>query len=155
MVLFSRNYTFKTCEFECFLRKSNEKCGCTPWNYPQPSEDISEICDGPKSYCFETAMKSGYLYTDCGCKDSCEEIQYQVSDMFLHPIDTTYECVRESYSPQRFKTDYYSEQIGTVTNSEVVALAGKKYHFLYGKNDVALMVGEKLRLVHTNLVFIN
>jgi hypothetical protein len=39
-------YTKQTCSFECRVRHSLEICGCTPWQYPQYGETITEICDG-------------------------------------------------------------------------------------------------------------
>jgi hypothetical protein len=91
-------YSQKSCLFECRLRHSHKKCGCTPWNYPHYGNDsITEICDGPQSYCFEEAMGDDLT---CQCLPDCEEVSFAVSsDKFL--LDSRQECHSDSFTEGR------------------------------------------------------
>ena len=113
-----------------------EKCGCIPWDYPQFLDDITTICDGPQSACFLTAMENGYPVRDCGCEKDCEEIYFEVSDISKEQVDGTSECMRRV--PEGFQTKAYFNHQNTLNAEERFKL--------YEKNDVALLLSEKIRL---------
>ena len=102
---YCRNYTYKACEFECFLNKSREQCGCIPWNYPDISGGKADICHWNSLACHEKAMLNvsfeifvtknnnikelalwqANILKTCSCPEDCEKITYSVTSMF-HPI---------------------------------------------------------------------
>ena len=128
-----KNYTFKSCEFECFVRKSRDQCGCIPWNYPHLDEK-SELCDGPSTYCFQSAMESGFSQEECGCQINCNEVKYLISDISRHDIDPIKECVRDPPSPrgQRLGGDSIFYPHRTTFNYK------QRY-------DLSLLIAEKIR----------
>ncbi len=51
------DFTLSGCQFECALKRSQEKCHCIPWNYPRPDADRSDLCDLFGNACFNNEMK--------------------------------------------------------------------------------------------------
>ena len=118
------------------MQKSHEECGCIPWNYPQESDKISSICDGPGAYCFESMMRRGFA--DCNCPESCDKIQYLISDLNMLPINTDEEC----YQRTEFTTKngmYSNRNAFTFTMNDISSMNSEKdFNFL-------LLVAQKLR----------
>ena len=46
-----QQYSEALCKYECALQKSQEICGCTPWNYPQLGP-VRRVCDQYENNCF-------------------------------------------------------------------------------------------------------
>jgi hypothetical protein len=132
-----RNYTQKSCEFECHLRQSQEVCGCVPWNYPQLAENITEICDGPGAYCFERQMEKGFTQASCGCIPNCEEVRFSIN---------------QSKFKRHFKLECEGSDLRVLRKPQGETSG---YHFLNpplkrrrdagSQYDLATLVGEKLR----------
>ena len=52
-----------------------------PWNYPQlQNGTIDEICDGERSFCFESAMGDPTRLMNCSCMADCEEIRFDMAE---------------------------------------------------------------------------
>ena len=132
-LFFVRNYSYRACEFECFLKRSEEICGCVPWNYPHLNETTT-LCDGQSAYCFENEMESGS--SDCGCQENCNGIQYLISDISKNPIDSARECIKQG--PVRFKPELYRQgwKVGDDYMTSYDSL--KSY-------DLNYLIGEKLK----------
>ena len=64
-----KQYSREACVFECSIRESRRKCGCTPWNYPL--EESGSICDVYGNYCFHQAMKEATTNPTCDCPNDC------------------------------------------------------------------------------------
>ena len=121
---------------DCFIRKSEEKCGCIPWNYPHLNEH-SILCDGKATICFETSMENGFSQDECGCLDNCESVEYIVSAISRHPINVAKECYRKN--PEEFTTEF------NLNYGDGLKVDRKKTYDLMRDYDISVLLGEKLR----------
>ena len=76
--------SFSACKYECAIRKSSQKCLCTPWNIPRVSMNDPPFCDMFGNLCFYLFM---YNYqkdipsnSDCNCLSDCQKITYSITD---------------------------------------------------------------------------
>ncbi len=63
-------YSQEGCLFECSLWKAYKECGCVPWDYPHPEENVT-MCDRTGDMCFRDLMATGAqacLHISCGKK---------------------------------------------------------------------------------------
>ena len=123
---------------ECYIRKSEEICGCIPWDYPHVKEDAN-LCDGLATFCFESAMEAGFSQDECNCLENCKETQYIVSAISRHFIDTSKECYRKSNN-ERFISEYNFDSGGYFGRSHF----RETFDFLK-EYDLSILIGEMLR----------
>ena len=122
-----RYYTQASCEFECKVIYSREKCGCSPWDYPQIlHEDGSDVlCDGVNAFCFQEAMRE---QINCSCLPNCEMMQYETASYSI-PINAKREC--------------------STSNSIIVANCREANNSMFElNNDINILIAEKIR--HTD-----
>ena len=78
--LFSQ-YSQAACQFECQINMAANKCGCTPWDYPQMSNDgLFSVCEGWGRYCFISVLEdTSKRLKHCGnCLPDCITTRYIV-----------------------------------------------------------------------------
>jgi hypothetical protein len=67
-----KNYSKSACEYECGLKKAEQKCSCTPWNIPRESMISPKFCDMLGMACFFGVMKFPTTFDDCNCPSDCK-----------------------------------------------------------------------------------
>ena len=68
-------YNQINCLYECHIKRSFAKCGCTPWDYFGPSP----ICDKFGRRCFINTMKNTEGVKNCNCPNDCTVTRYAIS----------------------------------------------------------------------------
>ena len=66
------NYSKSACEYECALKKAEQKCYCIPWNLPRESMKTPPFCDMLGMACFFDVMKFPTTFDDCDCLSDCK-----------------------------------------------------------------------------------
>ena len=72
-----RNYSQAQCQLECLIWRSRRRCGCLPWDFPNPRhffdeddgvDDVFSVCDHLGQVCFRQAMDRGAEAAGCGAE---------------------------------------------------------------------------------------
>ena len=117
-----RYYTKKSCEYECRLQQSFDKCGCVPWNFPH-DHDI-DLCDGVNAFCFENQMSLNV--SECTCLPNCREMRFDI-ETTAYPINAAKEC---NSNEGKFKASCRQ-----ISNNTTIVI----------EDDINVMVAERLR----------
>ena len=71
-------YRQKGCLFECKVRYSANRTGCTPWDFPVPKElSTMKFCNGQDLLKFNQFMDYPISHQTCDCLPDCEEVTFE------------------------------------------------------------------------------
>ncbi len=81
-------YSQSACIFECQLKRAQDNCNCTPWNYPQQSGHVNLCWHYVAKNCFEEHMKITN-FASCDCPNDCNSVYYS-SSVQITPLKDRY-----------------------------------------------------------------
>lgn len=71
-------YKQKGCLFECKVRFVANKTGCTPWDFPVPTElSAMKFCNNEDLLKFNQLLDNPISHQTCDCLPDCEEVNFE------------------------------------------------------------------------------